>query len=282
VRILVTGSAGMLGRDLVPLIQAHDVRAIDIEDADLAEAGELEAALGNFHPGLVFHLAAYTDVDGCERHPERAHRSNVVATANLARRAAADDALLVLISTDYVFDGSARAPIPPETPTHPLSEYGRTKLGAEEAVRAAGGRHLIVRIPWLIGPHGRNFVEAIRSRARQGQPLRVVDDQRGSPTFTFDLAPALLSLGVGGHTGVLHLSNSGECTWFDLAAEILRLEGFEVPLERATTGEIGRPAPRPAYSVLDNSAANAILGKPLPPWQESLARYLKMKPAAGD
>ena len=127
--------------------------------------------------------------------------------------------------------------------------------------------------------HGRNFVETIRARAHEGQSLRVVDDQRGSPTFTFDLAPALLSLGMGGHTGVLHLGNSGECTWFDLAAEILRLEGLEVPLDRATSEEISRPAPRPAYSVLDNSAANAILGRPLPPWQDSLARYLQMKPA---
>jgi dTDP-4-dehydrorhamnose reductase len=277
----VTGSAGMLGRDLVQLLQGHEVRAIDIDDADLADADELSAALGNFHPGVIFHLAAYTDVDGCERHPERAHRNNAVATGNIARRAAADDALLVFVSTDYVFDGSATVPVPPGAPTRPLSGYGRSKLEAEDEMRAAGGRSLIVRTSWLIGPHGRNFVEAIRARAHEGQPLRVVDDQRGSPTFTFDLAPALLALGAGGHTGLLHLSNSGECTWFGLAAEILRLEGLEVPLERATSEEITRPAPRPAYSVLDNSAANAILGKPLPPWQDSLARYLQMKPEVG-
>jgi dTDP-4-dehydrorhamnose reductase len=281
VRILATGSAGMLGRDLVPLLLGHDIRAVDIDDADLADTGELATALGNFHPEIVFHLAAYTDVDGCERHPERAHRNNVVATGNIARLAAADDALLVFISTDYVFDGSATKPVPPGATTRPLSEYGRSKLAGEAEVRAARGRHLIVRTSWLIGPHGRNFVETIRTRAREGQALRVVDDQRGSPTFTFDLAPALLTLALESQTGLLHLSNSGNCTWFDLAAEILRLEGLEVPLDRVTTDEISRAAPRPAYSVLDNSAANAILGKPLPSWQDSLARYLQMKPAPG-
>jgi dTDP-4-dehydrorhamnose reductase len=280
-RILVTGSAGMLGRDLVPLLQGHDVRAIDIDDADLAEEEELSRALGNFNPEIILHLAAYTDVDGCERHPDRAHRNNAVATGNLARRAVADDALIVLVSTDYVFDGSALAPIPPDTERRPLSEYGRSKLEAEREVEKSGARSLIVRTSWLIGPGGRNFVEAIRNRAREGKPLRVVDDQRGSPTFTFDLAPALISLGLGGHTGVLHLTNQGECTWFELAAEILKLEGLEVPLEPTTTEEIGRPAPRPAYSVLDNSAANAILGRPLPPWREALARYLRLKPVEG-
>ena len=278
-RVLVTGGAGMLAHDVLPLLGDHEVTAVTREDCDLNDPTAVSALLNRHRPQRIFHLAAYTDVDGCEGDPARAMRDNAGATENVARGAAQVGAHLLFISTDYVFDGRAAVPVPPDARIRPINEYGRSKRAAEKAILEVEGDSLIVRTSWLIGVQGRNFVEAIRGRAREGGSLRVVDDQRGSPTFTFDLAPALVELGLAGETGTLHLTNSGECTWFDLAVEILRQEGLENPIERATTQEIGRPAARPAYSVLDNSAAIAILGRPLPQWQSSLSRYLKQRPA---
>jgi len=274
-RVLVTGASGMLGVDVARELAGDEVRAPSHAEADLAEGGALARALGGFRPDLILHCAAYTDVDGCELDPARAERDNVTATRNVAAFAAQSASRLVHVSTDYVFDGTARKPYPVEAPVNPLSVYGRTKLGAEHAVRASGAEFLIVRTAWLVGAHGKNFVEAIRARARQGAALEVVEDQRGTPTFTADLAPALVALARTRHTGVLHVTNQGECTRYEQARAIVELEGFDARVAPVSSDKHPRPARRPAYSVLDNSAANAILGRPLPPWRESLARYLK-------
>ena len=274
-RVLVTGASGMLGVDVARELAGDDVRAPSHAEADLAETGALERALGGFRPELILHCAAYADVDGCELDPARAERDNVTATRHVAAFAAQSGSRLVHVSTDYVFDGSARKPYPVDAPVSPLSVYGRTKLGAEHAVQASGAEFLIVRTAWLVGAHGKNFVEAIRARARQGAALEVVDDQRGTPTFTADLAPALVALARTRHTGVLHVTNQGECTRYEQARAIVELEGFDARVTPVSSAKHPRPARRPAYSVLDNSAANAILGRPLPPWRESLARYLK-------
>jgi len=274
-RVLVTGASGMLGVDVARELAGDDVRAPSHAEADLAEAGALARALGGFRPELILHCAAYADVDGCELDPARAERDNVTATRNVAAFAAQSGSRLVHVSTDYVFDGTARTPYPVAAPVNPLSVYGRTKLGAEHAVRASGAEFLIVRTAWLVGAHGKNFVEAIRARARQGAALEVVDDQRGTPTFTADLAPALVTLSRTRHTGVLHVTNQGECTRYEQARAIVELEGLDARVTPVSSDKYPRPARRPAYSVLDNSAANAILGKPLAPWRESLARYLK-------
>ena len=276
--ILITGAKGMLGQDFIPLVRDEPHHAVARSDVDLADTSAVRAFLDEVRPKLIYHLAAFTQVDLCETEAERAERDNAGATDNLAQWCAENGSRLIFVSTDYVFDGTATAPIPPDAPKKPINAYGRSKRHAEEAIERSGANGLIVRTSWLIGAGGKNFVEAIRGRARKGQPLRVVDDQRGSPTFTFDLAPALLDLGRASDTGAVHLTNSGECTWFDLAAEILRLEGLDVPLERTTTASFAAPAKRPAYSVLDNSAAIAILGRSLPPWQESLAKYLRLQP----
>jgi dTDP-4-dehydrorhamnose reductase len=147
------------------------------------------------------------------------------------------------------------------------------KVLAEEAIRRVVKRHWIVRVSWLCGPHGRNFIGAIQERIAAGQPLSVVADQRGAPTFTFDLAPALIRLPEVAPPGTYHLSNRGDCTWYEFAAEILRRSGADVPLKRTTTCELNRPAHRPAYSVLDTSAAVRLLGGDLPTWQDALERY---------
>ena len=274
-RILVTGGSGMLGQDLVPLLTeaGHDVRAPLHADAPLEEKGALEAWLGAWTPERVYHLAAWTDVDGCEKDEARARQANGAATERVAHLAFRWDAGLVYLSTDYVFDGSACTPIPPDAHPAPLNAYGRSKRLGEDAVRRVVARHWIVRVSWLCGPHGRNFVEAIKGRIAAGQPLSVVDDQKGCPTFTFDLAPALVRLPEVGAPGTYHLSNRGVCTWYEFAAEILRRSGATVPLKRMTTLELNRPALRPGYSVLDTTKADAALGGPLPPWQDALERY---------
>jgi dTDP-4-dehydrorhamnose reductase len=274
-RMLVTGGHGMLGRDLVPLLVAagHEVRAPRHAEVALEEKGALEAWLGDWAPQFVWHLAAWTDVDGCEKDPERARLSNVVASERVAALAFRHDAGLLALSTDYVFDACCPPPIPPEAVPSPLNEYGRTKAQGEEAIRRVVKRHWIVRVSWLCGPHGRNFIESIRARIAAGQPLSVVDDQRGSPTFTFDLAPALVRLPEVAPPGTWHLANQGSCTWYEFAAEIVRRAGATVPLKRMTSCELNRPALRPAYSVLDTSAAVRLLGADLPPWQDALERY---------
>ncbi len=273
----------MLGQDLVPLLVAagHDVRAPRHAEVPLEEKGALEAWLGDWRPEFVHHLAAYTDVDGCEKDPERARRSNVVASEHVAALAFRHGAGLLAMSTDYVFDACCPPPIPPEAVPVPLNVYGRTKAQAEEVIRRMVKRHWIVRVSWLCGPHGRNFIEAIKARIAAGQPLSVVDDQRGSPTFTFDLAPALERLPAVAPPGTWHLANQGTCTWYEFAVEILRRSGASVPLKRMTTCELNRPAHRPAYSVLDTSAAVRLLGADLPTWQDALDRYERAAAARG-
>lgn len=273
----------MLGQDLVPLVGAagHDVRAPGHAEVALEEKGALEAWLGEWSPQFVFHLASWTDVDGCEKDPERARLSNVVATERVAAVSFRHEAGLLALSTDYVFDGATPTPIPPDAVPSPLNVYGRTKAQAEEAIRRVVKRHWIVRVSWLCGPHGRNFIEAMRARIAAGQPLSVVDDQRGAPTFTFDLAPALLRLPEVAPPGTYHLANQGTCTWYEFAAEILRRSGASVPLKRTTTCELNRPALRPAYSVLDTSEAVRLLGHDLPPWQDALERYERAAAAGG-
>jgi len=282
-RILVTGGHGMLGQDLVPLLEqaGHDLRVPRHAEVELAEKGALERWLGAWTPEHIVHLAAYTDVDGCEKDPERARTSNVVATELLSALAFRWDAGLVYLSTDYVFDGSATSPIPPEAVASPINVYGRTKWRGEEAVRKIVGRHWIVRVSWLCGPHGRNFIEAIKARIAAGHPLSVVDDQRGRPTFTFDLAPALITLPARAAPGTYHLANQGECSWYEFAAEILKRSGASVPLKKITACDLNRPALRPAYSVLETSKATAALGHELPTWQDALDRYDRATTAPG-
>jgi dTDP-4-dehydrorhamnose reductase len=280
-RILITGKPGMLWHDLDTVLRAsaHEAVHLSRHDADLSQQGAIGSAAGTWSPEVIVHAAAYTDVDGCERDPEKAWRDNVVATENVAGFARTVGAHLVYVSTDYVFDGSARSPVPVSAPVGPVSVYGRTKLEGEEAVRRSGAPFLIVRTSWVFGTSGWNFVEAIRNAAREREHLRVVDDQRGTPTYTVDLAGALLELALRRVAGVLHLSNSGECTRYEWAAEILRLDGLgHVSLEPCRTEDVPRPARRPAYSVLDNSDAVAILGRPLPHWRDALARYLRARP----
>lgn len=276
-RVYVTGWDGLLGSALVPALRARgfEVAGMGVADADITDTAFLRDRLGAFRPDTVVHLAAMTAVDRCESEPEEAFRVNETGSRAVAEEAQRVNAAVVALSSDYVFDGAKRSPYTEDDATGPLSVYGRSKLAGEHAVRAGASRWTIVRSAWLYGAGGRNFVDTILDVAARQETLAVVDDQTGSPTYVADLAEGLTSL-VGVHAeGLLHLANAGSATWCDLAREALRLTGGDpAKVRRATTAELGRPAPRPAHSVLDSARAQARYGVALRPWRDGLADYL--------
>lgn len=276
-RVLVTGAAGMLGQAVMPALAAagHEARGGDLPGLDVTRLEALAAAAGEFRPDWILHLAALTKVDDCESRSDEAFRVNGLGARNAALAAEGCGAALLALSTDYVFDGTATAPYTEEATAAPASVYGASKWAGEQAVRAVTPRHAIVRTSWLFGPGGPNFVDTILARARTGQGLRVVDDQRGSPTFTRDLAQGLLRLLEAGTFGTYHCTNSGDCTWYDLAAHALACAGLDAPLERTDTASFPRPARRPAYSVLSNGRFESVTGWRMPPWQDAVRRHLE-------
>jgi dTDP-4-dehydrorhamnose reductase len=275
VRILVTGAKGQLGVELVDRLgRSHDVVGLDLPDCDITKP-EVAHVIADMQTAWVVHAAAWTDVDGCERDPDRAQLVNGEATRRVAEACRAADAGLVYLSTDYVFDGRKGGPYVDTDPPTPLSAYARSKVAGEDAARALAPRWAIVRTAWMFGVYGRNFVKTILERAAAGEPLRVVDDQVGSPTYARDLAEAIGQLLSRGLTGIYHVTNAGSCSWYAFARAILEDAGLaNIPVSPMTTAELGRPAPRPAYSVLANDAWAAAGLPPLRPWREALAAML--------
>jgi dTDP-4-dehydrorhamnose reductase len=282
---LVVGSKGMLGTDLVNLLQRRGLQtvALDIDEVDIRVAASVKDALARYQPGVVINVAAYTDVDGCESKPEEAFSINAQGPKNLAEAASDTGSYLVHMSTDYVFDGTKGVPYVEEDPINPLGVYGRSKAEGERYVRELlPERHCIVRTQWLFGLNGKNFVEAILSQAQKRNTLRVVSDQRGSPTYAHDLATALVMICELGPQGTLHVTNSGEATWHEFACKILELAGLgSVRVEPITTEELGRPAPRPAYSVMDNSRFFEVTGLGLRSWEDAVGAYLDERQRVG-
>lgn len=279
-QILVTGASGQLGRAVVAEALRRGSRALGLGHAEcpVDDAARVAEAIAAARPDYVVHCAAWTDVDGCEADPERADRINGQGTANVVAACRQLGCALAYVSTDYVFDGLGTRPYRVDDPVGPRSAYGRSKRRGEEAVLAAvpGARFWIVRTSWVFGPGGKHFPGAIAARARAGGPLRVVDDQRGCPTYTPDLAAALLDLPhCDAAPGIWHACNEGAVTWHGFAEAIVSKLGLTLPVARISTAELGRPAPRPAYSVLDCSTLTRLRGRPLPAWDDALSRYLK-------
>lgn len=276
-RVLITGVHGQLGRALA---RACTERGIDFEgrDIDTLDITDAEAVTGwikTSKPYAVINCAAFTAVDDCETDEQSASRINGTAVGFISEACNTVDARLVQISTDYVFSGDGVRPYSEHDQVAPASAYGRTKLLGEE-LAAGAHSHLVVRTAWLYGHGGRNFVEAIRSQINSGtESLKVVGDQSGCPTFCDDLAETVLDLMNAEIDGVVHAVNTGETTWHGFAVAIARLLGKEVEVLRVRTGEFPRPAPRPAYSVLDTSRLAVVLGHSMPPWEDALARYLE-------
>lgn len=285
--VLLIGAKGMLGHELAHRLKsrAHTaglgrVTCWDVDELDISQRDDVLAKIGALKPNVVINSAAYTDVDGCESNEAKALAVNGDGPGYLAEACKACGALLVHVSTDFVFDGAARQPYRPVDTPHPLSAYGRSKLAGERAITESGADHLIVRTSWLFGPHGKNFVAAILARAESGESLRVVDDQTGRPTFAGDLADALLRLAERGARGILHFANSGSCSWHAFAMRIVALAGCEVPVAAINSSELGRPAKRPAYSVLDTTDYERLTGDIPANWEDALLRYLTMRRTA--
>jgi dTDP-4-dehydrorhamnose reductase len=272
----VTGSRGQLGRALqhAATKHGHEFFGYDLPELDITDSAVVQAAVISARPDAIINCAAFTAVDAAEKQEAAALAVNGTGVTNVARAAEAAGALLLQLSTDYVFDGKADRPYREGDPPKPISAYGRTKLAGERATELAR-RHLIVRTAWLFGD-GANFVASIRRQLDAGaKTLRVVSDQRGCPTYAVDLADALLRLLTSGAQGVIHAVNAGNATWFEFAQEIIRRLGSDVEVVPISTADAARPAPRPATSVLDTSELKSILGSELPPWQDALGRYLR-------
>jgi dTDP-4-dehydrorhamnose reductase len=275
-RLLVTGAAGMLGRDVTAAAAGagHDVTPLSRRELDVCDAAAVAAALAAARPAAVVNCAAWTDVDGAEADEAAATAVNGAGAGHVAAAAAAAGAFVVHVSSDYVFDGSAREPYRESAPTAPIGAYGRSKLAGELAVaRAAPEAHAIVRSSWLFGRHGANFVATMLRLAQQRDDLTVVDDQVGCPTFTGHLAPALVAIAERRLGGLRHVAGAGSCSWYDLAAAAFAATGAAVELARGRTADLGRPAPRPAYSVLRSEHPDTPV---LPPWRDGLHAYLEL------
>lgn len=280
-RWFLTGANGMLGSALSSLLQSlgepHD--ALGRAGLDITDAEAVLEISGRTEPDVIVNCAAFTKVDDCESYPDLANRVNGTAVGNLVEAANRCGALLVQISTDFVFDGSSRRPYRPEDPVNPISAYGASKLlGETEAARAE--KHLIVRTSWVFGAHGPNFVDAIRRQIESGRrELRVVSDQRGRPTATVHLAEAIVALARAAVAspaarGIVHYADAPECTWFDLAVEIARRLDPDVAVQAVTSDAFPRPARRPANSVLSTERYERITGLKARPWSEGLTDYL--------
>lgn len=276
--ILLIAPGGMLGRAWRERLDLQGLRYTTASRPafDLADPATIDRAVTD-DIRTVINCAAWTDVDGAEAHEAEATRINGEAVGHLARRCRDVGATLVHYSTDYVFDGRAAAPYRIDHPRSPINAYGRSKAVGEEAIEASGCDHLTVRTSWLYAPWGNNFVRTMARLTREKPELRVVDDQRGRPTSCQHLAATCLALLQAGVRGIHHVTDGGECTWYEFTREIARQLGHTAcTITPCTTADFPRPAKRPAYSVLDltdTQAAHAGLG-PMPPWQDNLQHVL--------
>lgn len=277
-KLLVTGAAGMLGRDVMLAAgnAGHQVVGYGHAELDIGDAAAVSAKVEGERPDVVINCAAWTDVDGAEEAEQEATAINGAGAGNVAAAAAAVGASVVYVGSDYVFDGSKGAPYVETDQTAPLSAYGRSKLAGEEATRAANKRHFVVRSAWLFGAGGPNFVETMLRLAADHGEVLVVRDQVGSPTYTWHLAYGIVRLIEGVEFGIHHMAAAGSCSWYEFAREIFEQANVECKVMSATTEMLGRPAPRPAFSALASQREHAI---ELPSWQDGLAAYLSQRRA---
>jgi dTDP-4-dehydrorhamnose reductase len=277
-KLLVTGAAGMLGRDVMLAAgnAGHDVVGFGRAELDITDAAALAKKFDLERPDVVINCAAWTDVDGAEAEEQAAFAVNGTGAGNVAAAAAAVGASVVYVCSDYVFDGAKAAPYVESDQVAPLSAYGRTKLAGEEATIAANKRHFVVRSAWLFGIGGPNFVETMLRLAASGNEVLVVRDQVGSPTYTWHLAYGIVRLIEGIEFGIHHMAAAGQCSWYEFAREIFEQAKVECKVLSITTEEFGRPAPRPPFSALTSQREHAIR---LPSWQDGLAGYLAQRQA---
>jgi dTDP-4-dehydrorhamnose reductase len=277
-KVLIVGNLGMLGMDLMEAFAAnHQVVGVDREEMDITDASRCARSLEEIRPDVVINAAALTNVDYCEDHEEETFLINGEGAGNLALATAAIGSEFVHYSTDYVFDGLKEEPYHEHDRPNPRSVYGMSKLRGEELVRSGHPDPLILRTSWLFGLHGKNFIRTILDAARAGAQLRVVDDQKGSPTYSRDLAARTVRMARSKCRGLYHLTNLGSCTWYELGVQAVKWAGLTgVEVIPVATAEYRRPAPRPANSVLDNARLR-LEGMPMMrSWQAAAQEYIRL------
>ena len=273
--VVVVGALGMLGRAWLELLTGCGIEhvGLDLPTLDITDPASIKENISK-KTKVVVNCAAFTDVDGAEEREEAALVLNAQAVANLAAYCKKIGATLVHYSTDYVFNGNASSPYPVDSPREPVNAYGRTKAEGEVALENSGCKYLLIRTSWLYAPWGHNFVLTMLRLTRERDELRVVDDQRGRPTSAQHLARISLALLENNQTGAFHVTDGGECTWHDFTCEIKQIAGHECQIHPCNSNEYKRPAIRPAYSVLDISKTEQILGK-MPDWKVNLQEVIE-------
>ena len=281
-KIALLGADGQLGHDLEPALQAHEIIPLTRRDMDVADFDRTRRVLMDLSPHVILNTTAYHRVDDCENQPELAFQVNALAVLNLVRIANDSDAVLLHISTDYVFDGNTREPYTESSQPLPLSVYATSKLSGEFLVRAAAQKYFLIRTCGLYGvagSHGKggNFVETMIAKAKRLEPIRVVDDQVVTPTYTVDLAHQIALILSTTHYGLYHVTNEGCCTWYEFAKAIFEISGIDADLSPTTSELYKTPAIRPRYSVLENARLKQLGLNEMRHWREALAAYLKMR-----
>ena len=280
--VLVVGAKGMLGSNVVATLRAsqwataadRQIHAFDIEEIDITDPTSVSKCIQQCQPAILINCAGYTDVDGCETNSDQAFAVNATGPMNLAEHCARANCKLVHISTDFVFNGHRTSPYLPDDIPDPLSVYGRSKLAGEQHVQNKLADHLIVRTSWLFGTGGKNFVTTIANAARQRDHLEIVDDQVGAPTYTTDLAEALLALIGAQATGIYHFRNEGLCSWYQFGCQIVKQYGIDIEVRPINSEQINRPATRPKWSVLDITSYKETTGRTVRPWPDALADFV--------
>lgn len=276
-KVLVTGVRGQLGYDVVRELEKRQIEAVgvDVEEMDITDAAQVETVIRNVNPDAVIHCAAYTAVDAAEDNEELCRRVNAQGTENVAKVCQEMDLKMMYISTDYVFDGQGTRPWEPDDERDPLNVYGQTKYEGELAVEKYVEKFFIVRIAWVFGVNGKNFIKTMLNLGKTHDKLTVVNDQTGSPTYTYDLARLLADMIQTDKYGRYHATNEGICTWYEFACEIFRQAGMDVEVAPVTSDEYPAKAKRPANSRMSKKKLDENGFERLPSWQDALKRYLK-------
>ena len=274
-KILVTGVAGQLGHEIKNMIQDHEVIGTSRNDMDITDAESVHKVIKEIRPDVVIHCAAYTKVDDAEKNSNLCYKVNVIGSQNLASATYSIGSKILFVSTDYLFDGIKNAPYTEFDIPNPLNVYGKSKLAGESFIKELNPRHFIVRTAWLYGENGNSFVKTMLKLSKNRDVLKVVNDQRGTPTSTADLSRGILKLIETDNYGVYHGTCKGETTWNEFAKKIFELSNIKVNVEPISTEEFGSPALRPKYSVLRNYMYELTIGDPFREWEESLSEYIK-------
>jgi dTDP-4-dehydrorhamnose reductase len=273
-KAMILGATGLLGKALMREWAGDEVVGLGSKDVDIRDAGKVREVLEKARPAWIVLAAAYTDVDGCESHPDLAFAVNRDGPVNVAEAAKRTGAKLLFLSSDYVFDGENTSPYETQNARNPQSVYGRSKAEAEVRLLQALPECCIARTSWLFGTGGKCFPDTILKLAASRPALDVVNDQRGCPTYSVDLSRAIIGLCRNQARGIVHVTNAGNCSWFEFAREIVKSAGLATEVRPVSSQQMARPAPRPTYSVLSPESLHQR-GIVMPTWQDALQRYLQ-------